>query len=160
LWAGLIFLALAPIVTVAVFKYRFEALALEEDSVLVEGKVAHLWIASFRRSVHYQVEYEYSSPPAADAQIFRNQTEIGEQYFKRLHEGGPIAVKVCCTDVAKHQVVGEPPRVFSSVAAMFVCLGVAAVLAMAGAANLGWWWICRRQIRPDRVFVLHFKELG
>jgi len=64
LWAGLGFLGVALLGAAWVLKCRFDALALEQDPVIVEGKVVQLWKAPNRRHWYYHVGYEYPAPPA------------------------------------------------------------------------------------------------
>ena len=154
LWGGLAFLVLSLLGAPWVLKCRSEALALEQDSVNVEGKVVRLWRTKPKNRTHYRVEYEYPAPPEAHPAVFRDKAELDEQHFIRLKEGGPIAVKVCRTDPANHQVVGESPRVFLDTAATVFCLGLLALLALAGVINLWWWWISRREPGPTQGFVL------
>jgi hypothetical protein len=137
-----------------VLKCRAEALALEQDSVTVEGKVVQLWTTRLKNRTCFQVAYEYPARPEADGPPFRDTAEVDEQHFRQLIEGAPIALKVCRTDPANHQVVGEPPRVFSSTAATLLCLGFLALLALAGVIMLWWWWICRRKPGATQLFVL------
>jgi hypothetical protein len=151
-WAGTALLVLSLLGTAWVIKCRCEALALEQDPVNVEGKVLRLWTTQERRRVHYHVEYEYSAPADVDTKVLRDWTELPEVYFKRLKEGGPVGIKVCRTDPGNHQVAGERPRVFSSSAAMFFCLGVLAILALAGVLNLAWWWISYAKPGPQVFF--------
>ena len=159
LWAGVGFLAVALFGAAWVLKCRFDALALEQDPVIVEGKVVQLWKAPNRRRWHCYVRYEYPAPPQMGAHVFRNETELAEQHFNRLQEGGPVAVKVCRTDPANHQVVGEGARIFSSSAALFLCLGILALLAAAGVFNLWWWWVSCGKPAPARVYVISAKTL-
>ena len=154
LWGGLAFLVLSLLGAAWVLKCRFEALALQQDSVNVEGKVVRLWMTKPKNRTYYHVEYQYPAPPEGDTPLFRDKAELDEQHFIRLKEGGPITVKVCRTDPANHQVVGESPRVFSSTAAMLFSLGLLALLALAGVLMLWWWWICRLKPGPAQVFVL------
>jgi hypothetical protein len=120
----------------------------------VAGKIVRLWTTEARRGLHYQVEYEYHAPPGVDGQLFRNQTQLPQERFERLKVGGPIAVKVCRTAPANHQIVGEGPRVFSSTAATLFNLGALAVLVLGGVINLWWWWISHRQPGAPQVVVL------
>jgi hypothetical protein len=136
LWGGLAFLVLSLLGTACVLKCRAEALALEQDSVNVEGRVVRLWTTKPKNRTYFRVEYEYPAQPNADTPTFQDKAELDEQHFQRLKEGGPIAVKICRTDPANHQVGGESPRVFSSTAATLVCLGLIALLALAGATML------------------------
>jgi hypothetical protein len=151
-WAGSILVALALLGTAWVTKCRCEALALEQESVNIEGKVVRRWTTQERRRVRYRVEYEYPASGEVDGRVFRDWTELPEEYFKRLQDGGPISVTVCRTDPGNHQVTGEAPRVFSSSAAMYFCLGVLAVLALAGVLNLAWWWISYGKPGPAQDF--------
>src|SRR5262245_6206196 len=98
-----------------------------------------------KKGWRYCVEYDYPALPEAGPPTFRNKTELPREYFDPLKEGGPIATKVCRTDPANHQVAGQPPRTFSSTAATLFCLGLLALLALAGAINLWWWWVSRRK---------------
>jgi hypothetical protein len=157
LWAGLVLIALSLLGAAWVIKCRAEALALEHDSVNRVGKVMRLWKTPNHGGWYYRVEYEYAAPPELDVQIFRNATELPKEHFDRLHEGGPITVKVCRTDPANHQVVGERHRVFSSTAVLFFNLGLLALLALGGIMNLWWWWISHRKLGPAQVVVLHMK---
>ena len=159
LWAGLGFLAVALLGAAWVLKCRSDTLALEQDPVIVEGKVVQLWKAPNRRRWHCYVRYEYPAPPQMDAHVFRNETELAELHFNRLQEGGLVAVKVCRTDPANHQVVGEHARIFSSTAAMYLCLGLLALLATAGVFNLWWWWVSCGKPGPTRVYVLGVKNI-
>src|SRR5215813_6565540 len=95
LWAGLSFMAASLFGSAWVMKCRYEALALAHDSVNVDGNVVELWKTKARRSWRCHVQYEYSAPEKANAQTFRNETELPEEYFDHLWKGGPIAVKVC-----------------------------------------------------------------
>jgi hypothetical protein len=153
-WGGLAFLAVSLLGTAWVLKCRAEALALEQDSVNMKGKVVRLWMTKVKSHRHYWVEYEYPASPEAEARTLQDRTELSEEHFDRLKEGGPITVKVCRADPANHQAVGERPRLFSSIAALLFCLGLFALPALAGVINLGWWCICRGQPRPAQVFVV------
>src|SRR5262245_45570644 len=144
LWTGLVFLVLSLLGAAWVLKARSDALALGHDSVNVEGKVLQLWKTQARRGWRHHVEYEYSAPPQINAHIFRNQTELPEEHFKRLSEGGPIAVKVCRANPANHHVAGDCPRIYSDTVATVFALGALGLLALGGAINLWWWSVsCR-----------------
>jgi hypothetical protein len=133
-------------------------LALERDSVIVEGKVLRLRTNAHRRYGHH-VAYEYSAPPELEARTFQGETNrLPKEHFDRLKEGGPIAVTICRTDPANHQVFGEPPRSFASAAALAFSLGILALLGLAGVINL-WWWVSRGRDRPAQVLVLDLKSV-
>jgi hypothetical protein len=153
LWGGSIFLILSLLGAAWVLKCRAEALDLEHDSVIVDGKVLRLWKTKPKNRTYFRVEYEYPASLKAGTPMFRDTAEVDEQQFNGLKEGGPIAVKVCRTDPSNHQVVGESPRVFLNKAAMVFCLGLIALLALAGVIMLWWWWISRRKAGCARLFV-------
>jgi hypothetical protein len=136
-------------------KCRSEALALEHDSVTVEGRVLHLKTARGKGGWSFRVAYEYPAPPETESKLFRNETRLPKEPFGLLKEGGPIAVKVSRTDPANHQVVGEHPRAFSNPAAMPIALGLLALLALVGGINLWWWWVSRRNPRTAQIVVMY-----
>jgi hypothetical protein len=144
LWTGLVFLVSSLLGAAWVLKARSDALALEHDSVNVEGKVLQLWKTQARRGWRHHVEYEYSAPPQINAHILRNQTELPEEHFNGLNEGGPIAVKVCRTNPANHHVAGDRLRIYSDAVATAFALGLLGLLALGGAINLWWWLVCSR----------------
>jgi hypothetical protein len=154
LWGGLACVVLALLGAAGVLKCRADALALEQDSVNVEGKVVRLWTTKPKNRTYFHVEYEYPARAEADTPTFQDKAELDEQHFHCLEVGGPIAVTVCRTVPANHQVVGESPRVFSSTSATLFCLGLLALLAVMGAIMLWLWWLCRRQPQAAQVFVL------
>jgi hypothetical protein len=123
---------------------RSDALALERDSLIVEGKVVQLWTTR-GKGMHYHVAYQYPASPDAGAPVLRGEDELPERDFSRLEVGGPLAVKVSRADPTNHLVHGARPRAFSDPAALPIALGVLATLALAGLVNLGWWWTCRRR---------------
>jgi hypothetical protein len=153
LWGGLVLIGVSLLGAAWVIKCRSDALALERDGVTVEGKVLRLWVTTGKGSSFY-VAYEYPVPPELEAHTFLGETRLDQEQFAKLKEGGPVAVRVCRTDPANHQVLGEPHRVFASIAALAFCLGFLALLALAGVVNLWWWWICRGRPRPGPVFVV------
>jgi hypothetical protein len=148
LWSGVVLIALSLFCAAWLIKWRFDALALERDSVTVEGKVLRLWTTRANNGPAYRVEYEYSAPLEAEPRVFREQVQLYEEYFNALREGGPIAVTVCRTDPTNHRVLGEAPRASSSIAALVFGLTFVAFLALVGGFNL-WWWICRRKPEPS-----------
>jgi hypothetical protein len=152
LCGGLAFLTVSLLGTAWVIKCRADALALERDSVNVDGKVIRLWVTEANNGHHYRVEYEYQVPP--EPRVFRDKTELFEEHFNRLNEGGPIALKVCRTDLANHQALGEPRRLFSRTAALLVWLSLLGLLALAAVINIWWWWFCRAYLRPCQVLVV------
>jgi hypothetical protein len=157
LWCGLAFIVLSLLGAAWMIQCRFQALALERDAVTVEGTVVRLWVTTNKGSVIHHVAYEYPAPPGEEARTFQGKTKLPEEHIAFLKQGGPIAVKVCRTDPANHQVVGESGRVLASTAAFALCLGLLAVLALAGAVNLWWWWISYRKSGPAKVFILDMK---
>jgi hypothetical protein len=134
-------------------KCRSDALALEGDSVMVEGKVLRLWV-THGKGLHHHVAYEYPATPDAGARLLQSEEQIPEKAFDRLKVGGPVAVKVCRSDPANHLVAGARPRAFSDPLALPFVLGILAMLALAGAINLWWWWFCRRRPSASRIFIL------
>ena len=135
------------------FQCRSAALALERDSVIVEGKVLRLWVTRGKSHTHH-VAYDYPAAPQAGAPGLQGEDELAEKLFNRLEEGGPIAVTVCRTDPANHRVSGGRPRAFSEAWSFPGALGVLSALALAGAINLWWWWACRRWRRGEHLWVL------
>jgi hypothetical protein len=150
LWAGLVLIGLSLLGTAWLLKCRSDTLALEQDSVTVKGRVLRLWITT-GKGASFHVAYEYPASTGGDAQVFRNEIVMSEKRFDALKEGGPIAVMVCSTNPANHQVVGERPRTWSSSAAVLLYLGFLALLTLAGVVNLGWWWVsCRKPGRMNK----------
>src|SRR5262245_59857220 len=155
LWAGLAFVLLPLLGAVGVLKCRSEALALEHNSVTIEGKVVGLWVIhDVKKRPHFHVEYEYDAPLQADLPVFREEVEVRERRFTELQVGGPIAVRVCQADPANHQVVGTPPRIFLSMAAMLFCLGILLLLALSGTFMLWWWWVSSGKSGATEVIVV------
>jgi len=156
LWGGSVIVALSLLGALWVLKCRFEALALERDSEIVEGKVVRLRVTKdVKNRPHYWAEYD--GPLELQAVIPRREVELPKDHFDRLTEGGPIPLRVCRTDPANHQFVGEHPRLFLSTGAMLSCLTVLALSALAGLMNL-WWWCVSRNAAPIQVVVLALKS--
>jgi hypothetical protein len=154
LWGGLAFLGLSLLGAAWVLWCRSQALALEQDSVHVEGTVVRLWTTRPKGRTYYRVEYEYTAPSRPGTPLYRHEAEVDKGHFDQLQVGGPIDVKVCRTDPANHQVAGEAPRVLASAVVLYACLGLLTLLALGGIVNLWWWWIWRRRPPPRQVFVL------
>jgi hypothetical protein len=57
------------------FKCRFDALALEQDSAIVEGKVVRLWI-THGKGQHYRVAYQYPAAADAGARVLQDEAEL------------------------------------------------------------------------------------
>jgi hypothetical protein len=140
------------------FKCRTDVLALEQDSVIVEGKIVRLWVSSANNGLHYRLAYEYPPTPHAEARWLQGQDELSERDFNRLAEGGPVAVKLCRSDPANHVVAGGRPRAFSNPLALPFVLGILSILALAGVMNVGWWWMCRGPRSVGAVLVLRAKR--
>jgi hypothetical protein len=153
LLAGLVFILLAVAGAAGVIKLRYEALALENDPLRIEGKVVRLWKTRANNGWRYRVEYEYRTGAEDDAPVVRNQTSVYEEYFNGLREGGPMTVVAGRTDPANHKVMGETPRIFSSTLAVLFSVGVVATLALAGVIDLWWWCVSRRMARTHQVHV-------
>src|SRR5262245_25703244 len=94
LWGGLALLVLSLLGGAWVLKCRSDDLALEQDSVIVQGKVLRLWVTSGKRSSTCHVAYEYQAPGEAKARTFQGETRLDDEHFARLTEGGLLAVKV------------------------------------------------------------------
>jgi hypothetical protein len=153
LWGGLGFLLVSVIGAIWVIKCRSDALAFERDNVTVEGTVVRKWVSVGKGSTKY-VDYQFMADSDGEApRTIRGETRVDAAYFARLKPGAPVSIKMCRTDPANHEVVGGKGHVFSSTAAMLVCLGVLALLAFAGAVNLWWWWVCRRLTRRTQIVV-------
>jgi hypothetical protein len=157
LWGGIAFLTLALLGAAWVLKCRSDALALERDNVTVSGKVLRLWVSTGKGS-HKHVAYQYPAPSDAETRTFHDDSQISDEAFARLKEGGPIAVKVCRTDPTIHQIAGGSGPAMASTAAMYLCLGVLAFLALMGVINLGWWWKCRRNPPPAQFVVVSMQS--
>jgi hypothetical protein len=112
---------------------------------MVDGKVVRLWETS-GKGAGWHVAYEYPASADAGAPVLQSEDLLqtaGD--FSRLKVGGPIAVRVCRADPANHLANGAPQRAFSNPVSYPIALAVVATLALAGIANLGWWWACRRR---------------
>jgi hypothetical protein len=154
LWGGLAFIVLPLLGAVWVLTCRSEALALEHNSVNVEGTVARLWVTyDVKKRPHFHVAYEYVAPAGDDLPVFRNEVEFSERRFAELKRGEPIILKVCQTAPANHQVVGTPPRIFLSAGTSLFCLGILSLLALAGTIMLWWWWVSSGKMVPAQLFV-------
>jgi hypothetical protein len=138
-----VLLSLALLGAAGVSKARLDAQALEHDSLIVEGKVLRLWVTTGKGAGRH-VAYEYPASLEREAGMLRGETTLSRVYFDPLKEAGPIAVKVCRTNAPNHQVIGEPPRTFASLAAVAIALGLLALVGLAGVVNLLWWWLCRQ----------------
>jgi len=125
------------------FQRRADALALERDSIIVEGKVVKLWI-THGKGVHFRVTYQYPESGDLATLMFQGEDALPEREFHQLDVGGPLAVKVCPADPANHLIHGARPRPFSNPAGFPIALAVLVAMALAGIINLGWWWACRR----------------
>jgi hypothetical protein len=124
------------------FQLRSDALALEADSVIVEGRVVRFWI-THGKGTHHHVAYQYPATADAGARLLQGEAVLPERQIVQLEVGGPLPVKVCRSDPANHLVPGATQRAFSHPAELPIALGFLAMLALAGAVNLGWWWIGR-----------------
>jgi len=160
LWAGLALVVLSVLGAVWVVKCRSNALALEQNSRTVAGNVVRLWMTEAKKGWRYHVEYEYIAPSEVVLHPLRNEAELPKDYFERLREGGSIAVQVCRSDPANHQVVGAHPPVFSSASATFVYLSILTLLALSGTINLWWWWVSHRGPRRAQVWILRLKDVS
>jgi len=154
LWGGLGFIFLSILGAVWIVKCRADALALERDNVTVEGTVFRKWVSTGKGSTKY-IAYEFAAGSEGEApRTIHGDTRIDAAYFESLKPGSPISIKMCRTDPDNHQVIGGQGHFISSSGAMFVCLGVLALLALAGAINLWWWWVCRRLPLRTNVFIV------
>jgi hypothetical protein len=158
LWGGLALIGLSMLGVAWVIKCRSDALALERDAVTVEGKVLSLWVTTGKGS-SLHVAYEYPDPLDLEARNFKGETKLDNEHFALLKVGGPVAVDVCRTSPANHQLVGQDRRVLASNAALVFCIGLLALPALAGVLNLWWWWVSRRMPRPVHVFVMTVKTI-
>jgi hypothetical protein len=158
LWGGLALIGLSMLGAAWVIKCRSDALSLERDAVTVEGKVLRLWVTTGKGS-GLHVAYEYPDPLELGARTFRDETKLDDEHFALLKEGGPVAVDVCRTNPANHQVVGKDRRVLASNAALVFCIGLLALPALAGVINLWWWCVSHRKPGPCQVFILSVKTV-
>jgi hypothetical protein len=154
LLAGLMFLALSLLAAYWVAKSRYDVLALDRNSALVEGKVLRLWKTATKGGWQHRVEYEFTVPWGDELRTIRDQTIVPEENFNGLQEDGPIAVVVCRTDAANHQVIGEHARLFATDTAMVFSLAIVTLFATAGGINLWWWWVSRRMPRQAQFVIL------
>ncbi|HKB05639.1 MAG TPA: DUF3592 domain-containing protein [Gemmataceae bacterium] len=152
LWAGVGLIVASLLGAAWVLHLRFEALALERDPVRVEGTVVRQWVTKENNGRHYRVEYEYATE--AGGRVYRDETQLLEGHYNLLREGGPIAVNVCRTDPANHQVIGGRSPTFASETPVRVSLGLLGLLGLGGAVNLWWWWVSRGKARPGAVLVV------
>jgi hypothetical protein len=153
LWGGLGFILVSIVGAIWVMKCRSDALAFEQDNVTVEGTVLRKWVSAGKGQTKY-ITYEFTAGPEGEApRMIHGNTIVNGAYFERLKPGSPISIQMCRTDPANHEVVGGQGHLFSSGGAVLVCLGVLALLALAGAINLWWWWVCRRLTFRTQVFV-------
>jgi hypothetical protein len=156
LWCGLVLIGLSLLGAAWFLKCRSDALALQQDSAIVQGKVVRLWITT-GKGASFHVTYEYPASVAADAPVLKKEALLYKEHFDRMKEGGPSSVRVCRSDPANHQVVGAPPRIWSTGAALLLYLGFLALLMLAGVINLWWWWVSYRRNRPVEAFLRGFQ---
>ena len=134
-WCGLILVLLSIVGTAWLIKARCDAVALEEDSLDVEGTVVSKW---YKRS-RCMIAYEYP----ANESFIRGEARVSPEHFARLKAGEPIAVKICRGDPANHQVVGAYPRIFSTRATVPFYAGMLTLLAGGGVICLWLSWASR-----------------
>src|SRR5262245_48697321 len=152
-WGGIGFILVAIVGAIWVMKCRSDVLALERDPVTIDGTVLRKWVTSGQPAGKY-VAYEYTADTESRVpRTIHGDARVNDAYFERLKVGGPIGITVCRTDPANHEVVGGPGRIFSSSGAVVACLCFLAFLALVGAVNLWWWWVCRRAPRHTQVSV-------
>jgi|SRR5579884_220280 len=84
---------------------RSRALALENDGVIVEGKVLKLWITQ-GKGRHYHVAYEYPAGTNPEERVLQDEDELPEAEAGRLKVGGPLKVRVEPADPTNHRVRG------------------------------------------------------
>lgn len=134
-WCGLILVLLSVMGTAGLIKARTDAVALEDDSLDVEGTVVS---KSYKRT-RCRIAYEFE----ANGSFFRGEVRVTTEQFARLRAGTPISVKVCRGDPANHQVAGAHPRVFSTRATVPFYAGVLTLLAGGGVICLWLSWASR-----------------
>jgi hypothetical protein len=132
-WCGLGLVFLSIIGAACLIKARSDAVALERDSTIVEGRVLARWVDG-RRHV---IAYVYHAP---NGTVHSSEARVTPEHYAGLRVEGSISVKVCRSDPANHQVVGAFPRVFSTRATVPFYTGVLIVLAAVGVTCLWLWW--------------------
>jgi hypothetical protein len=98
---GLALVLLSLLGTWHVLKGRSDALALERDPVVVQGKVLGLWVTTGKGAAH-RVRYEYSAATDNGLLVQRQETNVPEKYYLRLEVGGPVPVVYCRANPAHH----------------------------------------------------------
>jgi hypothetical protein len=92
LWGGVVMIALSLLGAIWVLKCRVEALALEQDSEIVEGTVVRLRVTKdVKNRPHYWTEYD--GPLDLQTVILRREVELPKDHFDRLKERGTVPLE-------------------------------------------------------------------
>jgi hypothetical protein len=145
---GLALILLSLLGTWYVFKCRSDALALEGDPVVVQGKVLALWVTTGKGS-HHHVRYEYAASTEDGLLVQRGEAYVSEKDYRRLEVGGPVPVVYCRTNPANHVLKCLPAGMSANWWAVLVYLVMMGLLAAAGCINLWAWWVARARPRKD-----------
>jgi hypothetical protein len=135
----------------ATFKCRADFLALEQDPVVVEGRVLKLWVTASKRSRTHHVLCEYSAQTETGSSVVERKEKLPEKSFSQLTVGGPIAVQYCRTDPENCLIQGQALPTFSNAGAVVAALAILGVFALIGCINLWAWWATRRLARQTQA---------
>jgi hypothetical protein len=104
---GVLVMGLAVVGMFFLLKAWLDYRALEQEPVVVEGKVLRLWVTGGNKGRTYHVAYQYQLALEQGSGLVEQEAAVGGDYFALLAVDGPIRVTYCRSNPGNVRVPGD-----------------------------------------------------